>query len=237
MKQHLETLWNGLTLLQPEGHFRLGTDSVACAGFARFPHGSRVADLGCGSGAIALMLLASDPSLRLTGIELQPQAVRLAQENARRNGVDFTVLAGDLRQIRTFLPAGSMDGCISNPPYFPVGSGRPADGPLAQARSEETCSLEQLVTAAAWLLRTGGRFTLVHRPERLAEVIFALKSHDLEPKRLRFARHSTSAPASLILLEARKGGKPGLQCENDLIFYQQSGQITPEFATFYHREE
>lgn len=237
MIYHTESLWNGLTLLQSAAHFRLGTDSVVCAGFARFPHGSRVADLGCGSGAISLMLLASDPTLHLTGIELQPDAAHLAAENAKQNEVDLTVLEGDLRQIRTLLPAGSMDGCISNPPYFPTGSGRTAAGPLARARSEDTCTPDQLAEAAAWLLPTGGRFVLVHRPERLSDLFFALKTHDLEPKRLRFTRHSPEKPVNLVLIEARKGGKSGLTFENDLIFYDQNGQMTREFQEFYHREE
>ena len=232
----LETLWNGVALLQPEGWFRLGTDSVACAGFANFPKKSRVADLGCGSGAIALMLLASDPTLQITGIELDPIAAEAASENARSNQINFTVIHGDLREIRNLLPAGSMDCCISNPPYFPVGSGQAAAGPLAKARSEESCSLSQLADAAAWLLHTGGRFVLVHRPERLAEVIFELKSRNLEPKRLRFARHSPEKPVNLVLLEARKGGKPGLIYENDLVFYEKNGKMTPDFAKLYHRE-
>ena len=234
---HLEYLWNGVEYLQPEGHFRLGTDSVVCAGFARFPKHSRIADLGCGSGAIALMLLASDPTLHLTGIELQPEAAALAKENARHNRLDFTALEGDLRQIRELLPAGSMDGCISNPPYFPVGSGQTATGPLAQARSEETCSLPQLAEAAAWLLPTGGRFVVVHRPERLAELIFELKSRNLEPKRICFTRHSAEKPINLVLIEAKKGAKPGLKYENELVFYQKNGEKTPEFAKLYHGED
>ena len=153
-----ETLWNNVTLLLPDAQFRLSTDSVACARFARFSKQERIADLGCGSGAIALMLLASDPTLRVTGIELQPEAAAAARENAVRNNVDFTVLEGDLREIRTLLPANSMDGVISNPPYFPVGSGKAAAGPLATARSEETCSLSQLCDAADWLLHWGGKF-------------------------------------------------------------------------------
>lgn len=231
-----EALWNGVELLEEEGQFRLGTDSVACAGFARFPKGAAVADLGCGSGAIALMLLASDPSLRMTGIELHPQAAALARENARHNGLNFTVLEGDLRQIETLLPAGTMDGTISNPPYFPVGSGQTAAAsPLARARSEETCQLSQLVHAADWLLRWGGRFALVHRPERLTDLIWELRNRRLEPKRIRFVRHRQDCPVSLVLLEARKGGKPGLQYEPDLILFDSTGCETAECRKLYHR--
>ena len=234
---YLEILWNGVELLQPEGAFRLGTDSIACAGFANFKKRSRIADLGCGSGAIALMLLASDPSLQVTGIELSPEVAALAAENGRRNRLNFTAVEGDLRQIRSLVPAGSMDGCISNPPYFPIGSGQAAAGAMGQARSEDTCSLAQLTDAAAWLLPTGGRFVLVHRPERLADLIWELRSRRLEPKRIRFVRHKPSSAVSLVLLEARKGGKPGLSYESDLIFYDEAGRETPEYKMLYHREE
>jgi len=229
----MEELWNGVTM--ENGPFKLGTDSVACAWFSNFPKNSTVCDLGCGSGAISLMLLASDPSLRITGIERMPQAAAMAAENARSNALCFHVLEADIRCIRTLLPAGSMDGVISNPPYFPVGSGFTASGLLAQARSEETCTLSDLTAAASWLLRTGGRFILVHRPERLADLIWHLRNEQLEPKRIRFVRHRQQSPLSLVLLEARKGGKPGLVYEPDLILYDEHGE-TSEYRRMYHRE-
>ena len=231
-----ETLWNNVTLWQPGEQFRLSTDSVACAWFARFVRHDRVADLGCGSGAIALMLLASDPTLTITGIELQPEAAEAAKFNAANNPAGFTALEGDLREIKTLLPANSMDGVISNPPYFPVGSGKTAEGPLAKARSEETCSLAQLCDAADWLLRWGGKFVLVHRPERLADLIWELRSRKLEPKRIRFVRHRPDSPVSLVLLEARKGGRPGLAYEPDLILFDQTGTETEEYRNMYHKE-
>jgi len=232
---HTETLWNGYVLHQPHDRFRLGTDSVVCAAFSGFPKGSRIADLGCGSGAIAMMLLASDPSFQLTGIELDEEAAKAAQKNAQQCPDRFAVIRGDLRQIRQLLPAGSMDCCISNPPYFPVGTGKQAQGPLGQARSEETLSLSQLAEAAAWLLPTGGRFVLVHRPERLADLIWELRNLRLEPKRIRFVRHKAHLPVSLVLLEAKKGGKPGLSYEPDLVLFSSDGTETPEYRTIYHR--
>ena len=229
----MEVLWNGICM--EDGPFPLGTDSVACAWFARFPKGSRICDLGCGSGAISLMLLADDPTAHVTGIELMPQAAAMAKENAARNHVSFTVIEGDLRCVHEYLPVGSMDCVISNPPYFPVGSGLAAKGLLAQARSEETCDLPQLCAAAKWLLKTGGRFVLVHRPERLADLCVCLRSAGLEPKRIRFVRHRSELPVSLVLLEARKGGKPGLSYEPDLVFYDADGE-TAEYRSMYHRE-
>lgn len=232
-----ESLWNGFTLLQQDDQFRLSTDSMVCAAFANFPKHSKIADLGCGSGAISLLLLANDPSLSVTGIELEPTTAALASQNAVQCNGRFTALHGDLREIRKLLPAGCMDGCISNPPYFPTGSGKPAQGPLASARSEETLSLSQLTAAAAWLLKTGGRFFLVHRPERLADLIWELRSAGLEPKRIRFVRHQPQAAVNLVLLEARKGGRPGLAYEADLILTDHQGQETREYQRIYHRTD
>lgn len=228
----MEVLWNGVTM--EDGPFPLGTDSVACAWFANFPKGSRICDLGCGSGAISLMLLADDPTANVTGVELMPEAVQIAKHNAAANGLDFTVMQGDIRTITQYLPAGSMDCVISNPPYFAVGSGFAAKGLLAQARSEETCNLSQLCDAAKWLLKTGGRFVVVHRPERLADLIWSLRQAQLEPKRLRFVRHRPSSPVSLVLMESRKGGRSGLHYEQDLILYDDQGE-TEEYRKMYHR--
>ncbi len=230
-----EALWNGFVLCEPDGQFRLGTDSVACAWFSRFPRGSRVADLGCGSGAISLMLLASDPTLHVTGIELDPPAAAAAEENARRNGASFFPMQADLRELRTLPAAGSMDAAISNPPYFPVGSGRAA-AHGSRFRSEETCSLSQLFAAAQWLLRWGGSFVLVHRGERLADLLCEGRAHQLEPKRLRFVRHRPGSAVSLVLLECRKGGRPGLQYEPELILFDENGQETAEYKQMYHKE-
>ena len=228
----METLWNGICM--EDGPFPLGTDSVACAWFSDFPKGSKICDLGCGSGAISLMLLASDPTASVTGIEYMPEAAAIAKENALRCGLDFTVIEGDIRTISEYLPAGSMDCVISNPPYFAVGSGFAANGILACARSEETCDLSQLCSAAGWLLKTGGRFTLVHRPERLADLIWHLRNARLEPKRIRFVRHRQDQPVSLVLLESRKGGKPGLRYEPDLVLYDVMGE-SDEYLRMYHR--
>lgn len=230
-----ESLWNGIELLP--GGFPLGTDSVVCADFARFPRHARVADLGCGGGAISLMLLASDSTLSVTGIELDADSAQLAEKNRLHNRLEdrFTVIPGDLRDIKALLPAGSFDCVISNPPYFPVGGGQPSAA-LAKARSEETCSLPQLLTAAGWLLRWGGRLVLVHRPERLADLICDMRAERLEPKRIRFVRHRAESPVNLVLLEARKGGKPGLTYENDLILFSPHGE-SAEYQRIYHRSQ
>lgn len=192
------------TLEQPEGVFPLGSDTLALGAFATLRRGWRVCDLGTGSGALLLLLAGREPSLRLTGVELDPQAAQAAQSNLNQNALEGTVLCCDLRTAP--LPAGQFDLVISNPPYFAVGSG--VSG--GRARSEETCSLDHLCAAAARLVKNGGRFALCHRPERLVDLLCTLRAHALEPKRLQLLAHSPALPPSVVLVEAVRQGKPGL---------------------------
>jgi len=195
------------TLSWPEGVFPLGGDALALGRFAAVKPGHRVCDLGTGSGALLLLLARRAEGLSLTGVELDPLSARIARENLETNHLAGEIICGDLRTIP--LPAGSFDLVVSNPPYFPVGSGK-SGGP---ARSEEFCSLEELCTAAGRLAKNGGRFALCHRPERLVDVLCALRGHDLEPKRLKLVSHGPGYSPSLLLAEAVKQGKPGLNIE------------------------
>ena len=189
------------------GVFPLGGDALALAAFATVRTGWRVCDLGTGSGALLLLLASREPDLSLTGVEIDPLSSRTAQENLTANRLSGEIVAGDLRAVP--LPAGGFDLVVSNPPYFPVGGGK-SGGP---ARSEERCRLEELCAAAGRLTKNGGRFALCHRPERLADVICALRASRLEPKRMKLLSHSPEHPPSLLLLEAVKQGRPGLPVE------------------------
>lgn len=235
--EDFELLSCGMRILQTNALFRLGTDSILLSNFALPLRGKRVADLGAGGGALGVLLCAESDVCEITGIEIQAKACEIARKNIAINGLEnrFHVIQGDLREIKTLLHANSFDAVISNPPYFPVGSGAQATDPaFAIARTECCCTLDELCAAAGWLLRYGGSFYLVHRPERLAELIFSLKKHRLEPKRLRFVRHHCGAVPSLVLVESRLGGKPGLQLDNDLLLFSEDGAQTREYREIYH---
>lgn len=192
------------------------TDSFALGWFARPKRGSRVCDLGCGTGLLGALLLARDGTVRLCGVERNEEAAALARRTFSENGWDAEVLTLDLRGA---LPgAGTTDYVISNPPYFPSGSGvSAADAQRRSAREETDCTLGELCAAAARLLRYGGSFALVHRTERLTDLLCTLRAHTLEPKRLRFVVKRADAAPSLVLIEARRGGRPGLTVEAPLV--------------------
>lgn len=193
------------TLSWEDGVFPLGGDALALGAFSTVKPGWRVCDLGTGSGGLLLLLARRAENLTLTGIDIDPLSARIARENLAANSLPGEILTGDLR--RESLPAGGFDLVVSNPPYFPVGSGK-SGGP---ARSEEFCSLAELCAAASRLVKNGGRFALCHRPERLVDVLCALRSCRLEPKRLKLAAHGPGHPPSLLLVEAVKQGRPGLK--------------------------
>ena len=191
----------------PEGVFPLGGDAVALSRFATLRPRWRVCDLGTGSGALLLLLAEREESLSLTGVEREALSARTARENLKNNGLEGKILHADLRENP--LPAGQFDLIVANPPYYPKNSGR-SGGP---ARSEEFCSLEDLCTAAARLVKNGGKFALCHRPERLVDLLCTLRVHSLEPKRLKLISHSPAHAPSLVLIEAVRQGKPGLTVE------------------------
>ena len=233
-----EALWPGGPVFAQAEHVRLSTDSVLLADFVRTGGARRGIDLGCASGILALLLLWRTEKLHMTGLELLPEAAALARENLARNGLSprSAIVTGDLRRSRELFAAGSFDLAAANPPYYPEGSGaRSPDPGRDVARSESACTLGELCAAAAWLLQSGGRFCLVHKPERLAELFCALRGAGLEPKRLRLVCRDLSSPPSLVLVESRRGGRAGLEILPALALYDADGGESAEYRRIYHR--
>ena len=233
------------TELWPEGplyaqaeHFRLGTDSVLLADFVSLSGAKRGIDLGCGGGILTLLLLARSETLQMTGLEILPEAAAQAEDNLRINGLEARgdIVCGDIRSVRSSFRSGSFDLVVANPPFFPVGSGAlPSDPDRAAARGELTCTLDELCSAAAFLCRTGGRFFLVHRPERLCDIFVSMRSHGIEPKRMRFAAAREGSAPSLVLMEGRRGGASGLSVEPVLLLEDSCGRESEELKRIYHR--
>lgn len=231
----MEYLPNGFTLELPEGTFPLSTDSMALSHFAKLPKNARVLDLGSGCGTLGTLLCAAHPDCSVTGVELSETAHLAALENIRRNNLQPRTesICEDIRRVPELFPPGSFTCCISNPPYF---SGGPASIAVPTARREDLCSLADLFRSAAWALKYGGDLFLVHRPERLGEIIARAAEHGLEAKRLLLLRHREGGPVSLVLLQLRKGAKPGLLWE-ELVLHHVDGTPTQTYRDIYHIQE
>jgi tRNA1(Val) A37 N6-methylase TrmN6 len=226
----MEYLPNGYTLTTGSGAFPLSTDSMLLSHFVQLGKAANVLDLGAGCGTLGILLCARDEFCRVTGVELSQQAHLAAEDNIQRNHLQdrMVSICADLRDVS--LPMGAFSVCVSNPPYFSSG---PASKENPLARREDTCSPAQLFAAASKALKYGGDFFLVHKPERLAEIFSAACVHKLEPKRLCLLRHKETGPVSLLLIQCRKGGKPGLKWEEWALF-DALGNPTERYKTLYH---
>ena len=228
----MEYLPNGFTLELPQGSFPLSTDSMVLAHFASLPRNAKVLDLGAGAGTLGLLLCDKDPNCHVTGLEITPEAHEAALQNIDRNNLAgrLTSICSDVRRVPSEFAPGSFHCCISNPPYF---SGGPASQATPLARREDCCTPEDLMKSAAWALRYGGDFCLGHKPEKLAQLIACAAPYKLEAKRLTLIRHKEGGPVTLILLQFRKGGKPGLIMEEHCLF-DISGNPTDYYREVYH---
>ncbi|MGM9605666.1 MAG: tRNA1(Val) (adenine(37)-N6)-methyltransferase [Faecousia sp.] len=230
----MEYLPHGFQLDIPPGCFPLTTDSMVLAHFAGDPGAGPVLDLGAGCGTLGLLLCARSERCHVTGVELDAAAHHGALENIRRNGLGQRMesICADLRRVPGLFAPGSFACCISNPPYF---SGGPASF-TPSARREDQCTLADLMKAAAWALKFGGDFFLVHRPERLGEIIALGAENALEAKQLTLVRHREDGPVALVLLKLRKGARPGLTME-EWVLHHRDGSPTNLYREIYHIRE
>lgn len=229
----MEYLPNGLTLELCEGAFPLSTDSMLLAHFVRLRKNARVLDLGSGCGTLGLLLCARNEGCTVTGLEISQSAHAAAKENISRNGLSLRLksICADLRNLPEDF-TGRFHCCVSNPPYF---SGGPASLTAPLARRDDCCSPEELCRTAAKALQYGGDFYLVHKPEKLAQLIACGAAAGLEAKNLTLVRHKEGGPITLILLQMRKGGKPGLQIQEHCLF-DSHGDATDYYREVYHIE-
>lgn len=227
----MEQLINGYTLEISKDAFPLSTDSMLLSGFVKLPRNAAVLDLGSGCGTLGLLLCAEHADCHVTGIELDENAHTAALGNIARNGLTHRMdsLCADLRQHRELIAPGSFSCTVSNPPYFASGP----ESKRGNARREDCCTMQALFEAAAWSLKYGGDFFLVHRPERLAELFYTAAAVKLEPKRLCLARYKPDSPVSLVLVQCRKGGKPGLSWE-EIVLQNADGTPSGDYRKLYH---
>lgn len=227
---------NGLKIIQDPDRFCFGMDAVLLSGFAAAPEGARVLDLGTGTGIIPILMSAKTKASELIGLEIQPGSADMAQRSVKLNDLESKVkiVQGDIKEAGQIFDAASFDVVTSNPPYMIGGHGlQNPEGPKAIARHEILCSLEDVVAAAAKLLKSGGKFYMVHRPFRLSEIMVLMHDYHLEPKRMQLVYPFADKEPSMVLIEGARGGRPRLTVEKPLIIYEEPGKYTPEIYDIY----
>ena len=222
-----ETFFNGrLKVAQPVNGYRYSIDAVLLAAQPRPKPGESVVDLGTGCGIIALILAYRHCGIHLHAVEIQPELVRCARQNVSSNHMDdrICVVEMDMRYLSDNMVGGPVDWIVSNPPYRRANSGR--INPSAQkalARHEINLDLKQLVETSRRLLRTGGRFCIIYPADRISDLIFAMRSAGIEPKKMQCLHSRLQQESKLVLMEGVKGAKTGLRIAAPLAVYDAHG--------------
>ena len=227
---------NGYRIIQDPKRFCFGMDAVLLAGFAKVKPGEKVLDLGTGTGILPILLEARTKGVSFTGLEIQPESADMAARSVRLNHLENKVhiVNGDIREAYRLFGAGSYHVVTCNPPYMTDLHGiKNPNEAKAIARHEILCTLEDVVSQAAKLLAPCGRFYLVHRPFRLAEILTCLCSHGLEPKRMRLVHSYEDREPNMVLIEALKGGRSGMTVEKPLIIFEKPGVYRSEIREVY----
>lgn len=226
----------GLRVIQRADAFRFGTDAVLLAHFAAPRRHDRVCDLGTGTGVIPLLLYARENTITADALEIQPDMADMAARSMALNDLTekIRVHTGDMRCIRTLLPHARYDLVTCNPPYGKAGGTLlNPDASKRLARHEESCAIDDVACAAAWLLQNGGRLCCVFPASRMLELSDAMRKYRMAPKRIRMVHSRAGKAAHLCLMEGMLDARPGLIVESPLIIYDDENNYTPELRRIY----
>lgn len=226
----------GYQIIQDPAKFCFGMDAVLLSDFAKAKEGDRVLDIGTGTGIIPILMEARYGGDSYTGLEIQDESADMATRSVALNGLDdkIAIVTGDIREAETYFEAASFDVITCNPPYMigQHGLANPEE-PKAIARHEVKCTLEDIIARSARLLVPGGKFYMVHRPFRLAEIMTCMSEYKIEPKRLRLVYPFIDKEPNMVLIEGARGGKSRMTVEKPLIVYDAPGVYTKEILDIY----
>ena len=227
---------NGYRIIQKKKGFCFGMDAVLLSGFTQVKEGEVAVDLGTGTGIIPILLEAKTKGKHFTGLEIQEEVAEMAGRSVRLNQLEnrVDIVRGDIKEASRLFGKASFDVVTSNPPYMNDNHGlKNPELPKAIARHEVFCTLDDVCREASLLLKSGGRFYMVHRPHRLAEIITALKTYKLEPKRMKLVHPFVDKEANMVLIEAVRGGRSMMKVEAPIIVYREPGVYTQEIYDVY----
>lgn len=229
----------GLRLIQKRDGFRFGTDAVLLADFAKEIRSDVTLDLCCGNGIVPLLLSAKTKTQKILGLEIQAEVADTAKRSILLNGLSERIFieCGDLKNAASYYPAASCDLITCNPPYMKAGCAllNSSDSKII-ARHEVLCTLDDITQCAARLLHNGGHLVMVHRPNRLAELLGSMRRNRIEPKRIRFVHASFKKPPILFLADGMLGANSDVKILPPLLLYDEKGQETEELKLIYGRK-
>lgn len=226
----------GLKIIQDPNTFCFGMDAVLLSHFARAQSGDKVVDLGTGTGVIPILMSGRSESAVFYGVEIQSSMADMARRSVILNGLEdrIQIIEGDLKESPSYLGFNSYQLVTANPPYKKMGTGMVNPNKVkAAARHEILCNLDDVLKAASSLLTKGGRLSMVHRPNRIDDIILSMRDYGIEPKTIRVVYPSIKKAPNMLLIEGVLGARPHLTWLPPLIVYDDSGDFTPELKAIY----
>lgn len=231
---------NNLKIIQKTDGFKFGTDAVLLSDFAKDAPSKNTLDLCTGTGIVPILLSAKTRTPRICGLEIQPNICEMAKRSVILNSLTERVhiTEGDLKNACEIYGKASFDKITCNPPYMECGKGfTNSSGNLSVSRHEIKCTLDDVIRISSQLLTPKGRFFMVHRPSRLADILCTMRRYKIEPKRLRLIHPSYGKAANLLLIEGLSNGGRELKMLPPLYVYNTDGTYTDEINTIYNRKE
>ena len=230
---------NELKIIQNKKGFCFGMDSVILSEFAKeIKTGKKILDLGTGTGILPILLSAKTKETKITGVEIQCEIAQMAQKSIKLNNLQerINIICEDIKNLKNKCEKESFDAIVTNPPYKKQGTGKINENDMKLiSRHEITANLEDFIYIANYLLKDHGEIYMVHRPERLSDILVTLNKYKLEPKKLRFVYPTKEKEANLILIKAVKNAKPFLKIEKPLYVYDENGKYTEEILKIYNK--
>ena len=241
-KERIDDLqYKGLKIIQKEDEFCFGIDSVILSDFAKnIKKNSEIIDLGTGTGIISILLSKKLQAKKIYGIEIQKQVADMAKRSVELNSLEnlVTILNEDLKNLPEILNKNYYDAIVTNPPYKKDNTGLKNENEAKLiSRHEIKCTIEDIAEVSSKLLKNGGELYMVHRPERLAEIIEVLVKYRLEPKILKLVYPKKDKESNLILIKAVKNAKSFLKIEKPLFVYDENNNYTKDILEIYNKGE
>ena len=226
----------GYEIIQSPGRFCFGMDAVLLSSFVKVKRNERALDLGTGTGILPILLEAKNEGEHYTGLEIQEESADMARRSVLHNKLDekISIVTGDIKEASRIFGAASFHVITTNPPYMIGEHGLKNDNEaLYIARHEALCTLDDILRESAKLLKPKGRFYMVHRPFRLAEILGKMSAYGIEPKRMRLIHPYVDKEPNMVLVEGMRGAKPRMTVEKPLIVYGENGDYTEELLKMY----
>lgn len=229
---------DGLRIIQNPSWFCFGIDAVLLSHFAKVRDKDKVVEFGTGTGVISLLIAGKTKVKSITAFEIQPDVAEMANRSVLLNGLEdrISIITDDLKNVSDHFGKSSVDVVVCNPPYMsPHGLKNPSDQ-KAISRHEIHCTIEDVITSARNILKVGGALYLVHRPQRLVDIVWAMRQNDLEPKEIRMVQPKAHQKPNIMLIKAVRGAKSELKFLDPLIVYNDDGDYTEEIYQIYGQQ-